>query len=300
MAGSDAPHGPFGLTSPLGPVRWIDRLVAAYAIVTSVPLAVGAAHGTPGCVQQLLANAGIVATLAILCLLSQRSESRILLFLRLTYAPFLFLFFYRQTGILWPVLRGSPHDAWVAGLEETIFGFQPALRFAPSMTSVWIGELFSFAYFAYYCFTPVLIFTVLFTRGYEAAERVVTATALCFFVCYTFFWIFPVVGPFYWFAPYHGPEMSPGWIFNRVLFFFTSREEIPTGAFPSSHMAVAVLQTVYARRFAPRLFPFMLTVTILMAPAVVYLRAHYAVDVPFGILVGLLFAYPELRQNKSV
>jgi membrane-associated phospholipid phosphatase len=32
----------------------------------------------------------------------------------------------------------------------------------------------------------------------------------------------------------------------------------------------------------------MLAVTALMCPAVVYLKAHYVVDVPAGILMGLL------------
>ncbi|MFH1016582.1 MAG: phosphatase PAP2 family protein [Pseudomonadota bacterium] len=299
MAGSENPERPFGLTKPLGALRWVDRLVVAYTLLASVPAGIGAARGIPGCVGQLFANAAILASIALLCRLSRRSRNRPLIFLRLAYAPIMFLFFYRQTGALWPALHGGAFDPWVAGLEECIFGFQPALRFAPFLPNAWAGELLSFAYFAYYCFTPILILTVLFNRGYEAAERVVTATALCFFACYTFFWLFPVVGPFYWFAPYHGPELSSGWIFNHVIFFFTSRGEVATGAFPSSHLAVAVLQTLYARRFAPRLFPFMLIVTILMVPAVVYLRAHYVVDVPIGILVGLLFAVPELKRRKS-
>jgi membrane-associated phospholipid phosphatase len=32
----------------------------------------------------------------------------------------------------------------------------------------------------------------------------------------------------------------------------------------------------------------MLVITMLMCPAIVYLKAHYAVDVPAGILMGLL------------
>jgi membrane-associated phospholipid phosphatase len=79
-----------------------------------------------------------------------------------------------------------------------------------------------------------------------------------------------------------------GYIFNRLLFLFTAAGEVPAGAFPSSHIAVATVLTIQARRVAPRLFPFMLVVTFLMCPAVVYLRAHYVIDVPAGILVGLI------------
>ncbi len=51
---------------------------------------------------------------------------------------------------------------------------------------------------------------------------------------------------------------------------------------------MATVLTIQAHRFAPRLFPFMLAVTVLMCPAIVYLKAHYAIDVPAGILMGLL------------
>jgi membrane-associated phospholipid phosphatase len=122
------------------------------------------------------------------------------------------------------------------------------------------------------------------------AERVMFATALCFCCCYALFWLFPVVGPHYWFAPHLGPQLYQGYLFNHLLFLFTSRGEVQAGAFPSSHIAVALLLTLQSRTIAPRLFPFMATVTALLCPAVVYLRAHYVVDVPAGILIGIAFA----------
>ncbi len=55
----------------------------------------------------------------------------------------------------------------------------------------WLSELFCGAYYAYYFFTPAMLFTVVLTRGYAAAERVIFTTTLCFCVCYTLFWLFP-------------------------------------------------------------------------------------------------------------
>jgi hypothetical protein len=44
----------------------------------------------------------------------------------------------------------------------------------------------------------------------------------------------------------------------------------------------------------------MLAVTVVMCPAVVYLRAHYAVDVPAGIVMGLLIAMISDRMSAAL
>ena len=135
---------------------------------------------------------------------------------------------------------------------------------------------------------PAVILTALFARGYELAERVTLATTACFCSCYTLFWLLPTVGPHYWFAPALGPGPYRGYVFNQLLHAITSRGEIRGGACPSSHLAVALLLTLWARRAAPRLFPVLAVITALLVPAVVYLRAHYLVDVPAGLAAGLL------------
>ena len=288
MAGFDAAPRPFGLTEPLGAFRLLDALIAGYLTLASVPLALGAARGIPGCAQQLWLNLGALAGLALICAVSRRSRSWFLLLLRLSYGPLLYAVLYQQTATIWPVLFEQPFDAWLVRIEQLLWGGQPSQVLAERAPWRWLSELFCSAYYAYYFFIPVMLFTVLLTRGYAAAERVVFATTLCFCICYTLFWLFPTVAPHYWFPPQAGPQLYRGFLFNHLLFLFTSAGEVPTGAFPSSHIAVATLLTIQAHRFAPHLFRFMLPVAVLMCPAVVYLGAHYAVDVPSGILMGLL------------
>ena len=288
MDGSDTARLPFGLTEPLGAFRLLDAVIAGYMVLASVPLALGTARGVPGCAQQLLVNLAALTSLALVCALSSRSRWWFPVLLRLAYGPLLYTVSYRQTATIWPVLYEQPFDAWLVRVEQLLWGSQPSLVLAEWAPWRWLSELFCGAYYAYYYFTPAMLFSVLLTRGYAAAERVVFATTFCFSICYALFWLFPTVSPHYWFPPHAGPQLYQGYVFNHLLFLFTSGGEVPTGAFPSSHLAVATLLTIQAHRFAPRLFPFMLAVTVLMCPAVVYLRAHYAVDVPAGILMGLL------------
>jgi len=288
MAGSDTKRLPFGLTEPLGALRPLDAVIAGYCALAAFPLALGAARGVPGCAQQFLVNVAVLAGLALVCAFSRGSRHWLFVLLRLAYGPLLFALLYRQTATIWPALHEHPFDARLVHFEQVLWGSQPSLLFAEDAPWPWLSEIFCGAYYAYYFFVPAMLFTVLLTRGYATAERVILSTTLCFFGCYTLFWLFPVVGPHYWFPPHTGPQLYQGYIFNHLLFLFTSGGEVPAAAFPSSHIAVALLLTIQAHRVAPRLFPFMLVVTILMCPAVVYLRAHYLVDVPAGILVGLL------------
>jgi hypothetical protein len=291
MAGSEAtdcPGRPFGLTAPLGRWRSLDRWAAGYATLTLAVLATGVARAVPGCKGHALTSLEALAAILLVAWATRDTRSRLASILRLFLVPILYTSLYRQIAGIWPLFHGSPLDWQLIALEARIFHAQPALAFRAALPWRWLSEVFCFAYLAYYFFTPVIGLTALFSRGYLAAERILTSAAICFFLCYTFFWLAPTVAPHFWFPPHAGPRPYQGYLFNHLLFGFTGRGEVPAGAFPSSHIAVAFLYTLWARRETPRLFPYLAAITALMLPAVVYLGAHYAVDVPAGLLVGLL------------
>ncbi len=279
---------PFGLRRPLGALRPLDALVLGYLAAAVVPLSVGTARGLSGCEQELLLDLSVLAGLGLLIAVSRTLGNALLVLLRLAYVPLLFAPLYRQTATIWPVLHALSFDGAITHAEQVLLGMQPSATFAQHAPWPWLSELFCLAYFVYYLFLPAMLLVPLLTRGYAAAEEALFAATLCFCACLVVFWLFPTVGPLYWFAPHAGPELFPGYVFNHAVYAVTARAEVPTGAFPSSHVAVAVLLTMRARRIAPRLFPFMLAVTALMCFAVVYLKEHYALDVPAGILVALL------------
>ncbi|MDE3245467.1 MAG: phosphatase PAP2 family protein [Acidobacteriota bacterium] len=297
MAGSERPR-PFGLTAPLGAWRPLDLALVAYAVLSSAMLLVGWSQGAGGCAKQILADLIILGAALGINLWSRDTRALLPTLLRFCYVPLCYLIFYRQIELIWPILRGAPLDAGLAGLEGRIFHTQPSLAFRASFSYSWLSELFCFAYFAYYFFTPVVFLTVLFRKGYLAAERIALATSACFFCCYTFFWLFPFVGPHYYFPPHLGPQLYDGYVFNHLLFCLTSNGEIRAGAFPSSHIAVALLLTLLVRREAPGLFAPLALITALMLPAVVYLRAHYFLDVPAGVLTGLVAFAISSRSTR--
>ena len=217
--------------------------------------------------------------------------------LRLFYAPIVYVAFYRQVEILWPLFHARPWTGAWSGPDSGLFGCQPSLAFRAALPWRGLSELFCFAYLAYYFFTPVVGLTALFSAGYEAAERIILAVTATFLLFYALFWLFahrgaPLLVP----APRRGRRplrrlrLQP-----RACSSSPRGGEIRGGAFPSSHIAVAVLFTLWARREVRPLFPPLAAVTALMLPAVVYLRAHYLLDVPAGLAAGFL-AYGISRR----
>jgi len=305
MAGSERP---FGLAGPLGPWRPLDAWVAGYALLAAAVAGLGAARGAAGCRLQAAVALAVAAGALALARGTRASRARPALLLRLFYGPLLYLVLYRQVAVLWPVLRPAPLDGLLVALEARLWGTQPALAFQAALPWRGLSELFCFAYFAYYLFVPAVGLTLLGTRGYLAAERYIRAVTICFLGCYALFWLLPTVGPHYWFPPGRGPGPYRGYLFNHLLQALTARGEIRGGAFPSSHVAVAVLTCLQVRRPAPALFPPLVLLTLLMLPAVVYLRAHYLVDVPAGMLTGLLIhawtreraGEPDIKPTTSV
>jgi hypothetical protein len=262
--------------------------VAGYTLFTGAVLMLGLARGVPGCPAQVPVDLAVLATAWALVRWSRDGRKPLAVFLRLFYGPILYWVFYQQVEILWPILRRVPLDGALAALELRLWGLQPALAFQAALPFPWLSELFCCVYFSYYLFVPAVGLAALLGRGYQAAERVILATTVTFFACYTCFWLLPTVGPHYWFPPGLGPQLHPGYVFNHLLYAFDAGGEIRGGAFPSSHIAVALLLTLLARDATPRLFPYLAVVTALMLPAVVYLQAHYLVDVPAGLLTGWL------------
>jgi len=290
MPGSERP---FKLTAPLGLWRPLDIWVAGYALATLPLLLYGAWRGRPDCAAQAGVSLAVLAGSRLLALWSRDTRRILPTVLRLFGAPIIYLCFYRQVATLWPLFRSAPLDPLLVRAEFRIWGCQPSLAFRAALPSRALSELFCFAYLAYYFFTPVVGLTAL-ARSYAAAERMVLAATGTFFLCYALFWMLPTVAPHFWFPPGAGPVLYDGYVFNHLLFFFTGSGEIRGGAWPSSHIAVALLYTLWARIELPTLFPYLAAVTALMLPAVVYLGAHYSVDVPAGLAAGLL-AYAVSR-----
>ena len=180
------------------------------------------------------------------------------------------------------------HDALIQRWEAAVFGGQPARTLAGAMPIRWLSELLHGAYLSYYAiiYVPPLVLYALGRR--QAFAQCQTAVMLAFTTCFVVFVVFPVEGPRYlWPAPARVPD---GWMREAVLWVLGRGSSRGT-AFPSSHAAVAVAQSVTFWRVSRlRLSWVVAAVTGLLLVGAVYGGFHYAVDMMMGAVVGVVAA----------
>jgi membrane-associated phospholipid phosphatase len=113
-------------------------------------------------------------------------------------------------------------------------------------------------------------------------QKALLALALSMLSCYLVFVLWPVQGPRYLAAPQGAPEGPVRSLVLAILEGGSSRG----AAFPSSHVAVAVTQTLLLLRYRRRLGIVLAGLTLLLALGAVYGGFHYAVDALAGAAVG--------------
>lgn len=257
-----------------------------------------------------LAYAGIAALCLLAPLLDARFRaSRPFGFLRTFYPQAFFALVFTDSILLSAqAMGGQSHDAFFAGLDQAIFGFQPAREFSRALGSrPWINELMFGAYFAYFAFMVIAVWIPYLKHDRAEAERqifVVTATVALVSVWYVFF---RVQGPKYWL-----PDLKSAWydkveggifvgIFKRSLATTT----LSGAAFPSTHVILTLTTLALAYRNDRRFFAVYAPVAVLILCATVYIHAHYAVDILGGMLVAAVLpplfygSYPRLQRSLA-
>ena len=205
-------------------------------------------------------------------------------------------------------------DHLFASIEQSLFGFQPSLLFSKAYSSRVVSELMYMGYFSYYLFFVVTIAIVFFNR-FREVERVTYMVFASFYICYAIYILMPVTGPQYYYLAVgmdeiaHGnfPDVghyfrdhmealtSPGWsggVFYNLVQWAHQTGERPTAAFPSSHVAIAMLVMLITTKLRMwRWFIILAIPFIFLCLSTVYIYAHYAIDAIAGLIFGTLLFF---------
>jgi len=190
---------------------------------------------------------------------------------------------YAEVGVL-NVDLGYDHDRVIQRLEQWVFGSQPSYRWIremPSPVLSWILHSCYLAYYAILCGSPLGLWL---SGRRDAARRTIFAVMVTFYLCYVVFLFFPVAGPRYAFAPPHNAATAT-WP-ARTAQWLLDLGDSWGAAFPSSHVAAAVVAALCALRYWRRLGLVLAPLTLGLVFAVVYGQFHYAVDAVAGLFVA--------------
>jgi membrane-associated phospholipid phosphatase len=153
------------------------------------------------------------------------------------------------------------------------------------MPNVALSEILHAGYLAYYpaIFIPPLVLYA--RRNRSGYGQTVAALTAAYVICFTLFAFMPVEGPRYLWTP-NAPDGPARHLAVTILAAGSSRG----AAFPSSHMAVTVVQTVMALRWQPKLGAVLAVVSVLVGVGAVYGGFHYGVDMLAGTVLGMAVA----------
>src|SRR5215467_13808464 len=219
----------------------VDCWTLGYAVVTIAALVW---RIPPERIPVLLAIHLVLAVLVLLMPRARRASS-VGRFLGDWYPLLIVTALYTEVGLV-NLGDGRAYDRIVLGWEQALFGFQPArewIRADPSASLSWVLYLGYLAYYPIIAAAPLALWA---TGQHEAMRRAMTTIMATFYLCYTIFLLFPVVGPRHMFPAADNAatqtaiaQLTAGLLDNVAAW---------GAAFPSSHIAVSVVATAAALR----------------------------------------------------
>jgi len=292
--------------------RFVDWATQIYAVTAGLLILLfhgDAVRGWPW----LVAAHGLVVVLVhgLVQVAAQGRGGAPVRFLREFYPILLYTGFYRVTGLVNEMFISGFLDPVFIRWDQVLFGFQPSLAFMDRFPQRWFSEVMYGCYFSYY-FMIAGVGLILLIRRRDQFHHFLAVVSVSFYVCYFTYLILPVMGPriFYlesdlvrvipeawgppgWGGALDGPPPSfpasvqAGWFYHVVIFLYTYFES-EGAAFPSSHVALAVVTLYFSWIYLPRLRWVHLLLAVGLCLGTVYCRYHYVVDVIAGLLVAVV------------
>lgn len=288
----------FNLLKALSP---LDIATIFYILISALYICIGASK-LQGISPHIFVRVSILALIGGLAYLYTICPNSFTSFFKNLY-PLIFIgYFYTETSYLKNIFIDTNLDAQITNLECYLWGCQPSLVFSQNMPQDWFAELMNICYFSYYLITTVVCLAIYFKNRAESYESIFIVI-VSFYLYYIVFALIPVAGPQFF---YGYSDIEPPYFFGKIMHYILLNVEEPTGAFPSSHVGIALILSYVAFKHQRLVFYISLPFVIGICFATVYLKAHYLVDVigafisvPIFIAIST-YLYKKLLPLSSI
>ncbi len=194
-------------------------------------------------------------------------------------------------------MHDAPVIRWEHLLFDRWFDGSPAATLAARWPSLALSEVLHAGYLSYYALIvgpPLLFFLTHRRRAFGLSMFGVMSAFVC---CYVVFVLFPVQGPWFeWPMPEQLPRGPIRLAVERILHAGSSRGT----AFPSSHVAISVAQTIVTWGAEPWAGVVCLVCTILLSIGAVYGGLHYGIDIVAGGCLGAVVGVAAPRLYDAL
>lgn len=226
-------------------------------------------------------------------------------FLRGLYPVLLFTYFYTSNHSFNRVLITTWQDPLFIEADRAIFGYLPSLEWGIKYNHWLISELFHFAYFCYY---PMIVGlpVYLWFKDKKAFEELIFVLTFSFYTFYFIYSLLPTIGGRYFDEALIRTKLYRAGPFTHIMAFIYNNSRHWGGAFPSSHVGIAVVLTVAALAYknTRKMGYVFAVVTLFLSLATVYCHYHWFVDALGGIVVGIgsfflgRWVYNKMLENR--
>ncbi len=265
-------------------LKAFDRLTIIFFGILNVGI-LAFPHHISHPVYQFLKHLVIMLLIFFFIPYLDRQKGNLIRLLRHWYLIVFITFIYWDVGNFIHLIHDGYFDNWIIHFENHIFGEVPNIwiqRFVnPPLT-----EIMQLSYATYWFTIPAGAGILYIKKEYELFDRMLYYVLLTFFISYLIFILFPVSGPRFTLTDkvtvsYKGLWLAP------LLRNFVSQAGLRGGAFPSSHVAVAIVILIFMWKHFPKIGKrYFLPVVIALSMATIYGQYHYVTDVIAGFILG--------------
>ena len=280
---------------PAYPLSDIDRATLAYTAVALLFTALYGPRTLPAAAPLLLGLLLAAVLAGVLAPRARRSGPAGRLLAEF-YPLVLTIALYTHVGLV-NLARGVSHDALVQRWDESIFGCQPSTLWIRTFPSPAWSTLMHAAYLSYYVVLASSSLGLWLSGRRAEARGTLLAMMVAFYLCYAAHLAFPVAGPRYVLAAVSNAATSVP--LARLTHRLLEGGSAWGTAFPSSHVAVALVAAVCAWRGWRPLGAALVPVAVLLTLATVYGQLHYAVDALAGVVVAALVLWGHARCARG-
>jgi len=277
-------------------LRVHDRLTLAYLLFSTVLVVVCHANVKHEMVLVPI-HLGLMAMIFGLAI-SRERNIRVLSTISHWYPTLLFLFFFEEIGLIVHAIHPGWFDDYLIRADYALFGAHPTV-WIEQFANYWLTESMQLVYTSYFLLT-IGLGAHLWLRGGQRREFAVFIASTCaaYYLCYVIFVLFPIESPHHTLRHLQQVELVGG-PFTAFINLLEKHGRVHGGAFPSAHVAGAVVVLISAYRFARRIGYWLTPLVLSICVATVYGRYHYAVDVFAGALVAAIGCWAGARLCRT-
>ncbi|UCF63593.1 MAG: phosphatase PAP2 family protein [bacterium] len=205
---------------------------------------------------------------------------------------------YYDVGSFLHLVTPNEFDPILIAVEKHFFGIIPNL-WIQALVNPYLTEFMQISYSIYWITIPLGAAVFYYYKRLDLFEYLLYYVTIAFFLSYLIFIFFPVAGPRFFLADQLTVKYE-GLFIADYLRDFMKQSGYRGGAFPSSHVGVAVTILTFLWHFQSRVAKKMfLPLVIALSLATVYGQYHYVVDVIAGLTMGLCIGFWGARKTRA-